>query len=932
MTTFSDPRSGLSVIHYNEPAVKKPPLLAVGALAWIRTNLFSSWFDTILTLISAAVIYGAITSFLQWAVVNANWFVISFNLRSILLGRYEAGAEWRVQLVVLLIAFVVGFAIAAWTRVARILLIMLLITLALLFVLPPVINATTTPAITYIAAGSDEIASGSTRLRPLENLGFTGRQGEVITLQMADSISESERALASYNGFSDTAANLLRNNAISRLRGIDRKAELQSLLAGDALTTGQRTALQTEFDRLAEVDPILQTYAVNQNPVVVRLLGGAELEPLLEQVIAPGSAPITYTLPRDGWYVLEKKVDGEGVSVLQTQGIYPLLERSFAISGEMDESGNIIASSGRINQYIRLTDGFLTENTRPQINGTNVTMTVVFETEYRGGRSFNDYLRVYLNPFLERVNLPLLLLAVAAAAGYFSCRTADRFFARRDQPAIKTRQVATWLIVLVPIVMLILISGVLNFSAADLGNVIGGGAWLALMFFAGVNARGAQGFGLLFAGFLAVIIQPYIPAFIWGTETLSGGVPGQILIWVVLAGAGTALAYYGKDTNTTSYLKEIGSIIAPILWAVLLIAVPPLLDVLVSSGSISAELSAMLLEASRVLSYAAWFVFMFFSAQLWGLFGVGVGLLLITTQWLSSSGVSLWYIFTGIIWLSVGLYVFNMGSNNTTQYAENIRRRNLGAAAFIWLALLIAVPVLFKVAVSQSVITAETAENLLPVTDTRRWGGLMLTIQLAVVGIVGSFPLGILLALGRRSKLPIISTVCVIYIEFVRGVPLITVLFMAQLLVPLVNPGLAEIANVYRAMVGIVLFSAAYLAENVRGGLQSIPPGQEEAAKALGLSGWQTTLYITLPQALRAVIPALVGQFISLYKDTSLVAIVGLLDLTGMSELTAVQTEFLGLRREIYIVLVVIYFSFSYVMSRISRMIEVSGAGAARRI
>ncbi|MBL8164182.1 MAG: amino acid ABC transporter permease [Anaerolineae bacterium] len=219
--------------------------------------------------------------------------------------------------------------------------------------------------------------------------------------------------------------------------------------------------------------------------------------------------------------------------------------------------------------------------------------------------------------------------------------------------------------------------------------------------------------------------------------------------------------------------------------------------------------------------------------------------------------------------------------------------------------------------------------SILPLTDTRRWGGLMLTIMLAAVGIIASFPLGVLLALGRRSSLPIVSLFSTLYIEFVRGVPLITVLFMAQLLVPLVNPTLAELPNVFRAMIGIILFSAAYLAENVRGGLQSIPPGQEEAARALGLNGLQVTLQITLPQALRAVLPALVGQFISLFKDTSLVAIVGLLDFSAMGELIVTQTEFLGLRREVYIFLIVFYFAFTYSIASVSRRIEASGAGKA---
>ena len=252
--------------------------------------------------------------------------------------------------------------------------------------------------------------------------------------------------------------------------------------------------------------------------------------------------------------------------------------------------------------------------------------------------------------------------------------------------------------------------------------------------------------------------------------------------------------------------------------------------------------------------------------------------------------------------------------------AESPRRRSLRIASWM----LIVSPIVIFVLVYG-------LGNLLPVSDTRNWGGLLLTMMLTIVGIIGSFPLGILLALGRRSELPVVKYVSTLYIEFVRGVPLITVLFMAQLLVPFLNPSLAEVDAVFRAMVGITLFSAAYLAENVRGGLQSIPPGQVEAARALGLSSWQITLQITLPQALRAVIPALVGQFISLFKDTSLVAIVGLIDLTGISNAVVAQTEFIGLRREAYVFITAIYFIFSYVMGYVSRKMEESGSGAVRR-
>jgi general L-amino acid transport system permease protein len=210
--------------------------------------------------------------------------------------------------------------------------------------------------------------------------------------------------------------------------------------------------------------------------------------------------------------------------------------------------------------------------------------------------------------------------------------------------------------------------------------------------------------------------------------------------------------------------------------------------------------------------------------------------------------------------------------------------------------------------------------------ETNLWGGLLVTMSLTIIGIVASFPLGVLLALGRRSNLPVVKFFSTFYIEVVRGVPLITVFFMAQLMLPLFLPANVRVDNLVRAMVAVVLFSAAYLAENVRGGLQSIPRGQTEAAYALGLGTVQTILLITLPQALRAVIPALVGQFISLFKDTSLVTIIGLFDLLGISQFVVRQPAWLGIPggvwREVYVFIALVYFVFSFTMSRVSLRIE----------
>ena len=219
---------------------------------------------------------------------------------------------------------------------------------------------------------------------------------------------------------------------------------------------------------------------------------------------------------------------------------------------------------------------------------------------------------------------------------------------------------------------------------------------------------------------------------------------------------------------------------------------------------------------------------------------------------------------------------------------------------------------------------SESETGFWAIAKTNLWGGLLLTFLLTVVAILFSFPLGVLLALGRRSELPIVRWFSVAYIEVVRGVPLITILFMAQLMLPLFLPEGVTIDRVLRAMVGITLFSAAYLAENVRGGLQAIPNGQYEAAKALGLSGAQTMIFVILPQALRLIIPILVGQFIAVFKDTSLVAIVGLLDLVGIGKTVLAQPDFLGLQREVYAFISLIYWVLSYGMSYLSQRLEES--------
>jgi general L-amino acid transport system permease protein len=206
---------------------------------------------------------------------------------------------------------------------------------------------------------------------------------------------------------------------------------------------------------------------------------------------------------------------------------------------------------------------------------------------------------------------------------------------------------------------------------------------------------------------------------------------------------------------------------------------------------------------------------------------------------------------------------------------------------------------------------------------TDRWGGLPLTVMVATLSIVLAFPLAVAVALGRRSNMPAIKTLCTIYVELIRGVPLISVLFMASFLFPLFMPPGTNIDVLLRVLVGITLFSAAYLAEIVRGGLQAIPKGQQEAADTLGLSYWQAQRKIILPQALALVVPGIMNSFIALFKDTSLITIVSLYELTGAMGLALdSDSDWRPFKLSAYLFITLIYFVFCFSMSRYSLWIE----------
>ncbi len=799
MATAFDPRDN-AIVNYDEPPIKPPPVLSVGPLAWMRENLFKSTFDTVLTLVSAVVIVGGLISMFNWAVGAANWFVITNNFRLFMAGTFPLESMWRLEWATRLCAFVIGFTLLAYTRINRGLLIFIAAVLALLFVVPPIVQATVPPVTAYFTAGSKPVVSGTITEQPQDQVTFIARAGETVTVQLAG--SRSDQQLAALPGFADRATNALFNAADNRLADQQALAQMQHDLDHGLLTDAQRADLTQQVSSTTIPDPVTDTYAINQSPVTVQIVDGANpASVIVSGTLTTDSPPLTAQLPADGWYIFSKSSDG--TAVLATTGIYPLRERN--LTRDLPSGG-----SERYTEYVRMTDGFTTGAPVPEnSSGKGLPEVIITDNQYQGARPVSDYLRIFVAPFFRDLSFPLLQLVFAGVLGFGAAsglmRVLPAASGERGDRRKRVRGWVTWLWVLFLMALAVLAYGVQGLTPLGLGLLLSRFVWVGWMYFAGMNLDRT-----------------------WGRPLLA--------LVTVLGLVQSVLAEHPTD----------------------------------KLGDPAALIGAV----------------------------IGIG-----------------------VWLGIGWYAARMGRGQRSRWNDSQRLRALIGSAVLWLILFIVPPLLLA-----------GSGTILPLTDTRRWGGFMLTFLLTIVAILASFPLGVLLALGRRSALPVVHWTSVVYIELVRGVPLITVLFMAQLLVPLVNPALANVDNVFRAMVGLTLFSAAYLAENVRGGLQSIPPGQEEAAKALGLNSYQITLLIMLPQALRAVIPALVGQAIALFKDTSLVALVGLIDLTGMAKSVIAQPEYVGLQNEVYFFISIIYFIFSYLMAWISRRIEASGSGAARRV
>jgi His/Glu/Gln/Arg/opine family amino acid ABC transporter permease subunit len=771
------------------------------------------------------------------------------------------------------------------------------------------------------------------------------------------------------------------NNLTLDLIGAENQSQKQEELI--ILGSQESEFLRTMFVMLLTPQSVIETYNISQTSMQIQILDGQTLDVLSEGVVTPDGAVVSAEILTDGWYVLSKSpVEGEeGTAILAVNGIFPIIERTLTAN----ES-----------EYVRLTDNELSViASRPVIDGDNVPFAILIDNQYRGLRDLQAYLVHFIPLFFEQLVRLFVPLMLAVAWGFVIGRGIAHFLGEESHfnnnnsrlmllgasilpllvlllyfgfadgsdgiigailkivlvagSVFLAGQIDSWLTSMnsgedaeanitsilmyswgiFPVAMFVLASGIGGLSGAALGSAVGGLIWLVIMYFVGINYQGMIGYGLLIGGFFLQIVQSFIVDTVWDTWTTESITP--IFVWILFAiiGTGAGLWGYSMRSSIDFSIKRTGYLTSGIILALSIIA-PSIL----SPDSLDPQIIGG-------IGLLAWLGLMFFTGvHYWSGSRLASGLLILTFLWLQiATSIDLWSSVYFIIWLSVGMVMFNRGyeagrvrkiaDSKDSPMMQRFALPGMIVAAVAWLVVLIIIPMIVN-ALGTNGILQTSPNELLPLSDKRSWGGLMLTMQLTILGVGASFPIGLALALGRRSSLPVVKTACIIYIETVRGVPLITILFLATLLVPLIDPTLATIEGAVRVWVGVTMFGAAYLAENVRGGLQSIPSGQTEAAQAIGLSSWQITLHILLPQALRAIIPALVGQFISVFKDTSLVVIVGLAEITGIANRVVAQPEFLQKRQETYLYIAIIYFVFSYIMSYISRRVEETGSGAAR--
>jgi His/Glu/Gln/Arg/opine family amino acid ABC transporter permease subunit len=466
MSTLTGPRRPAdTVIYREEPARRTPPIPTSGIIAWMRDNLFSSWLDTILTILSSLLITYLLVTFITWAIGQANWFVISRNMGLYMVGTLQADptAVERVQIMTLIIAAVVGLSLGAWTRhISRGLIAVLAVLAVLLFLAPPLISAAIPLPPTYLAAGDITVVSGTDQQSPESEVAFIGRAGETIRIQMTP---VSELSLAQTVGFSDRTTSTLTNVATARLAAQQRIAELQTLLAADNLNEAERAAVETELTSIEgqAAAAVTERYAINEAPVQIEILDGSSLDVLAESTLTAGGPPLILELPDDGWYILRKQVDAEeSAALLETYGLYPFNPRQVTRPLLNQDGEPVLTSSGQprtrtVTEYVRFTDEYTTAAVEPRIEGSTVPQFSILGHQYQGFRPLSDWLVLHFGPFLRQLARGLIPIGLIALAGYVIAKAIDRAQNTVDRRQRLSLRIVRWAWFVLPTVIFLLV-------------------------------------------------------------------------------------------------------------------------------------------------------------------------------------------------------------------------------------------------------------------------------------------------------------------------------------------------------------------------------------------------------------------------------------------------------------------------------------------